>query len=83
MKGEAKIARQFSKTSIKHKEHLIEHGQILFELGPGEGEVIVSKLGNDSNLGKLSAGEWRERKEISSTIKLSTLQSTAHENYLY
>lgn len=62
---------------------MIERGQILFELGPGEGEVIVSKLGNDSNLGKASAGECREHKEISTTIKLSPLQSTAHENYLY
>lgn len=62
---------------------MIERGQILFELRPGEGEVIVSKLGNYSNLEKASAGEWREHKEISSTIKLSPLQSTAHENYLY
>lgn len=62
---------------------MIERGQILFELGPGEREVIVSKVRNDSNLGKVSAGEWREHKEISSTIKLSPLQSTAHENYPY
>lgn len=62
---------------------MIERGQILFELGLGEGEVIVSKLRDDSNPGKVSGAEWRQHKEISSTIKLSPLQSTAHENDLY
>lgn len=40
------------KTSIKYKEHLIQHAQILFELRPGEGEVIVSKLIKDINIGR-------------------------------
>lgn len=38
-------------SSINHEQRLIEHAQIPFELRPGEGEVIVSQLINDSNMG--------------------------------
>lgn len=42
---------------------MIYHAQILFELSPGEGEVIVSKLINDINIGRFALESGRNTRK--------------------